>query len=215
MPRKSIYTKEEMIAKGLDYVREFGMENMTARTMGSFLGTTTAPLFVSFENMGDFKEHLLQKANELLTAEIDKGLAEDSPFLGIANHYVAFAAGEPKIYEWLFMSQEQGSETLHRRFLFIGEEMSHSKILPAIEQEFGVDEEDARSMARILMFYAHGLASVYAKKARKYDPEQVRNELGMLCLSVLAGRVDYPGLADGSMKIEDAFRDVAERRENR
>ena len=215
MPRKSIYTKEEMIAKGLDYVREFGMENMTARTMGSFLGTTTAPLFVSFENMGDFKEHLLQKAKGLLTAEMEKGLEEDSPFLGIANHYVAFAAGEPKIYEWLFMSQEQGSETLRQQFLFFGEEMSHSKILPAIEEEFGVGEEDARSMARTLMFYAHGLASVYAKKARKYDSEQVRNELGMLCLSVLARSADYPGLADGSMKIEDAFRDVAARRKTR
>lgn len=65
------------------------------------------------------------------------------------------------------------------------------------------------------MFYAHGLASVYAKKARKYDSEQVKNELAMLCLSVLARSADYPGLADGSMKIEDAFRDVAARRKTR
>ena len=51
MPPKAKFTKEQIISKGLDIVREEGMDNLTARALGNRLGSSACPIFTVFENM--------------------------------------------------------------------------------------------------------------------------------------------------------------------
>ena len=51
MPRKALFTKEEIVEKALDLVRRKGLDALTARELGAALGSSSRPIFTLYNNM--------------------------------------------------------------------------------------------------------------------------------------------------------------------
>ena len=60
MPRKFLFTREEITAAALALVREKGADALTARALGERLGTSAKPVFGLFKNMEDRGEQFKQ-----------------------------------------------------------------------------------------------------------------------------------------------------------
>ena len=56
MPPKAKFTKDDIIQAGLDIVKENGMDALTARALGSKLGSSSRPIFTVFQNMEEVPE---------------------------------------------------------------------------------------------------------------------------------------------------------------
>ena len=61
MPPRAKFTRQEIVDAGMSILREQGISAVTAREIGSRLGSSARPIFTVFENMGE------------VLAEIEKG----------------------------------------------------------------------------------------------------------------------------------------------
>ena len=52
MPRKFLFTKEQIVNAALELIRKKGMDALTARALGEELGSSAKPIFGLFENNG-------------------------------------------------------------------------------------------------------------------------------------------------------------------
>ena len=65
MPPKAKFTKEQIIAAGLDIIRVEGLENLSARAIGKKLGSSACPIFTVFENMDEVQAEVKKAAAAL------------------------------------------------------------------------------------------------------------------------------------------------------
>ena len=68
MPPKPKFTREQIIAVGLDLVRERGLEGLTAREVGARLGASARPIFTVFENMEELTREVCAAAAKRIDA---------------------------------------------------------------------------------------------------------------------------------------------------
>ena len=61
MPRKFMFTREEVLAAALDLVREQGITAVTARGLGEKLGFSSKAIFSLFENMEDVRSAVMEE----------------------------------------------------------------------------------------------------------------------------------------------------------
>lgn len=65
MPRKALFTKEEIVEKALDLVRRKGLDALTARELGTALGCSSRPVFTVFNSMEEVASAVKQAAQQL------------------------------------------------------------------------------------------------------------------------------------------------------
>ena len=58
MPNKEKYNQEYIINKTIEYITQYGLEIMNARSVAKYIGISTQPLFRNFKNMEDLKKHV-------------------------------------------------------------------------------------------------------------------------------------------------------------
>ena len=91
MPPKAKFTKEQIIAAGLDIIRVEGLENLSARAIGKRLGSSACPIFTVFENMDEVQAEVKKAAAALYGEYIKEGLKETPAFKGVGMQYIRFA----------------------------------------------------------------------------------------------------------------------------
>lgn len=72
MPPKAKFTKEEIVEAALNIVREDGISNLTARALGSELGSSARPIFTVFQNMDEVQQAVIDSAKQLYADYIQK-----------------------------------------------------------------------------------------------------------------------------------------------
>ena len=72
MPRKFLFTREEITAAALALVREKGVEALTARALGERLGTSAKPIFGLFKNMEDVRETVIAQTGDLAMSAVKR-----------------------------------------------------------------------------------------------------------------------------------------------
>ena len=70
MPPKPKFTKEEIVDKAFELVREKGFDALTSRELGNRLGSSARPIFTVFKDMNEVKSEVKKKAeDQLMSAE--------------------------------------------------------------------------------------------------------------------------------------------------
>jgi len=102
MVRKSVYTREDVIAAGLAVVEKEGAANLSARRVADELGASTAPVYSNFANMGELTVAVNQAVVDML---LDLTLQKhtDDPFLNMGVGVLEFARRRPRLYSALFL----------------------------------------------------------------------------------------------------------------
>lgn len=62
MPRKFMFTKEEIIASAFEIVREGGFSALTARSLAEKLGCSAKPIFGLFKSMDELSSEVKKMA---------------------------------------------------------------------------------------------------------------------------------------------------------
>lgn len=170
MPPKAKFTKEQIISKAFEIVKEEGLDALTARYLGERLGSSARPIFTVFDSMDEVEEEVIKKAKQLYNEYVNRGLSYDIAFKGVGTEYIKFAVNEPKLFRILFMTGHEG-KGIDVILPIIDD--NYGDILKAITTAYGIDEENALKLYRHLWIYTHGIATLCATNTCDFSAEEI------------------------------------------
>ncbi len=172
MPPKVKFTKEQIVRAALEIVRENGIDALSARTLGRKLGTSSCPIFTAFDNMEALLAAVKQEAMSVYSAYIQVGLQETPAFKGVGRQYISFAVHEPKLFQFLFMSEQPSKPSLEHILPIIDD--NYPLILSSVETSYRVKRTDAEKIYRHLWIYSHGIAVLIATNTCAFTADEIR-----------------------------------------
>lgn len=181
MPPKARFSREEIISMALQITREHGIAAVTARELGARLGSSSRPIFTVFQNMEEVNIEVVKAARALYRQYVEKGLQAKPAFRGVGAAYVQFAIQEPKLFQLLFMNEQDVVSDMEHVLMQIDE--NYEEILKSVEESYQLEEEAARKLYWHLWIYTHGIASLCATKVCRFTGEEIENML----IEVFAG----------------------------
>ncbi len=171
MPRKVLFTKEEIIKTALDLVREKGISGLSARSLGEALGASPQPIFGYFESMSEVCDAVINAAEALhksfLEEEMKKG--KYPPYKASGMAYIRFAKQEKELFKLLFMrDRKQEKVQMHH---------ADSSLLDLICKQVGIDCAKAETFFLEMWVYVHGIATMIATDYLDWDEESTARSL--------------------------------------
>lgn len=194
MPPKAKFTREEIVEAALAIVREQGMEGLTARALGKRLGSSSCPVFTVFQNMEEVQNEAVLAAKALYREYVKRGLSEHPAFKGVGSQYILFAVQEPKLFQLLFMTEQESIPDLAHVLPLIDE--SYGEILLSIIEGYGIRENSAEGLYRHLWIYTHGIAALCATNMCRFTGEEIGRMMTEVFLSLLKSCPDYTGKSE-------------------
>ena len=183
MPPKCKFTREEITKTALDLTREEGISALTARALGTKLGSSPKPIFTVFENMEEVQAEVQKAAKALYAEYIQAGLHQELAFKGVGTQYILFAIKEPKLFQLLFMSEQPQKPSVAGILPIIDE--NYDQILQSVRSGYGLGEKDAENLYRHLWIYTHGIAVLCATNMCSFTPEEISGMMTEVCRSLL------------------------------
>ncbi len=172
MPKSAKFTREEVIAKAMQIIREDGSKGLTARVLGKALGSSACPIFTLFDNMEEVQKEALKGANSLYLRYIEEEAASGKypPYKASGMAYIRFAKEEKELFKLLFMRDRTGESIADGR-----EELR--PLLSLLQSTLGIDEERAYLFHLEMWIYVHGIATMIATGYLDWDMQFVSNAL--------------------------------------
>lgn len=163
MPRKFMFTREEVLAAALNLVREQGIAAVTARGLGEKLGSSSKPIFSLFENMEDVLSAVMEAADKLYQNYLKEDMTSGKypPYKASGMAYIRFAKEEKELFKLLFM-RDRSHENIENK----GE---NKQLLELIQQNLGINEEEAYLFHLEMWIYVHGMATMLATSYLELD----------------------------------------------
>lgn len=205
MPRKPIYSKEEIAEYGLKIVREQGMDSLTAREMAKQLGTTVAPVFVHYPTMEELKQDVRALAQNVYREYIHRGLKAEVPLFGVGMQYIRFAKREPELYRLLFLS-DKVSDVNKSHYAMDELRYTQDLVRESIQRIYHMNLLEADDYFRDLWLVAHGLGTLMVTGGCTYTEEEVGAIFTEISLSICKAYKEIPGLAEGKYDRDAIFR---------
>lgn len=171
MPPKAKFTRDDIVQAALNIVREEGIQALTARALGTKLGSSARPIFTIFQSMEEVQQEVFFAGKELYNRYIKECFEQPSAFMAIGIQYVQFAIREPKLFQLLFMTEKETVPDVASILNFLDDE--YADILFSIKKEFGLDEEQAKRFYQHLWIYTHGIASLCVTKTCTFTEEEL------------------------------------------
>lgn len=207
MPPSVKFTKEEIVNAALQVVREKGTAALTTRQIAAVLGVSTHPIFTYFQNMQQVQEAVRQAAQALYHSYIKKGLEQVHPFIGLGEQYIRFATQEPELYRLLFLPLAPGSENKAMEEM----ERTQNLVLDFLQQIYQLDEAAAKRFFRDVWLVAHSLAALIVTNCCPYSPEEIRQILTSVSLSVCKACKEIPEFVTNHLDKDTLFRSIIEK----
>ena len=207
MPPSVKFTKEEIVNAALQVVREKGAAALTTRQIAAVLGVSTRPIFTYFQNMQQVQEAVRQAAQALYHSYIKKGLEQVHPFIGLGEQYIRFATQEPELYRLLFLPLAPGSENKAMEEM----ERTQNLVLDFLQQIYQLDEAAAKRFFRDVWLVAHSLAALIVTNCCPYAPEEIRQILTSVSLSVCKACKEIPEFVTNHLDKDTLFRSIIEK----
>lgn len=183
MPPKAKFTRDEIIEASLAIVKAEGFKALTARALGAKLGSSARPIFTVFDSMEEVQQAVLDEAKRIYKQYVERGLKETLPFKGVGTQYILFAMEEPKLFQLLFMKEQELVPNLSGVLPLIEE--SYDDILYSIQSSYALDANMSKKLYHHLWIYTHGIASLCATKMCCFSAEEMNTMMTEVFVSLL------------------------------
>lgn len=183
MPPKAKFSRDEIVEAALAIVREAGIQALTARALGERLGSSARPVFTLFQSMDEVQDAVLKAAKALYRGYVERGLTEKPAFKGVGTQYILFAVKEPKLFQLLFMEEQEQVPDLTGVLSLIDE--SYDKILYSIEEEYGLTGAPAERLYRHMWIYTHGIATLCATRMCRFTGQEISGMMTDIFIGLL------------------------------
>ena len=208
MAPKNKFTKEEMTEAALRVVRSRGTDGLTAKTLADELGTSTQPVFTAFGSMEGVRTAVCAAAIGIYDRYTAMGLQEHIPFLGVGKQYIRFAREEPELYRLLFLTQEQGQESL------AVSSMRHLQglVRPSLMGIYHITAEEADVYFRDMWLAAHSISTLIVTGGCPYSDLNIGQILTGFSVGICKAIKEIPGFASGSYDRDAVFHALVDRK---
>lgn len=157
MGKKEKYTKDELVGKAVEMVREKGFDNLGIRSLADYAGVSTQPICRHFGNIKELNACVLSAINDLyedfLKKEVQSG--QYPPYKASGIGYVNFARKEPELFKALFMRSRKNEDGKK-------EDAAFDAISRKVAERYKIDYADARKFHLMMWLVVHGIASQIA-----------------------------------------------------
>ena len=158
MAPKFKFTKEEVLTVTIDFIRENGIEALTARELAKKLDSSTKVIFSLFSNMKNLEDEAKFAAENIFSEKVNLALKDDSPFKRLGVEYILFSKNEPKLFQWLFM--KKGIEVGSFKDFLPMRDYEYRSVIESIDEEYKISIENAKKLYEHLFIYSHGIATL-------------------------------------------------------
>ena len=169
MPPKVKITKEDIIEKTVELIRESGENAINTRSIAAALNCSTQPIFSNFASMEELYEAVIHRAYgqylSFLHKEAESGKYPKYKAFGMA--YIRFAKEERELFKLLFMRDRKGEG------LTPTPDMQESAGL--IIDSIGISEQEAELLHFEMWTCVHGIATMIATSFLDFEWEQISN----------------------------------------
>ena len=172
MANKERYTKEYILDRGLNFVEEYGIENLNARSFAKYMNVSTQPIFRNYSNMNDLKEEIFLKAKKDYISNIIENIDENDYLLSMLYLIIKFAKNHVNTYNTIFYSEFSASRSIDE----IISSKWNEKIVKRIMEDYNLSIEESQNLYRDIRFYTHGIAMQVASDKVKISDREI-NEL--------------------------------------
>lgn len=170
MPPK-IKTSKQQIADGaFELVQSRGLAALSAKNLAKKLGCSTQPLFWWYENMEEIRDIVLDKAYKVFESYLSRGMDNVNAYKAIGINYINFAAEEKQLFKALFMSENNGNDTMK---VIDG----YDFVRQALKEQIDLSEENSKKVLREMWLFAHGIATMIATDTAKFDKDDIYSML--------------------------------------
>lgn len=183
MPPKAKFTRDEIIEASLAIVKAEGFKALTARALGAKLGSSARPIFTVFDSMEEVQQAVLDESKRIYKQYVERGLKETLPFKGVGAQYILFAMEEPKLFQLLFMKEQELVPNLSGVLPLIEE--SYDDILYSIQSSYALDANMSKKLYHHLWIYTHGIASLCTTKMCCFTAEEINTMMTEVFVSLL------------------------------
>lgn len=157
MGKKEKYTKEELVGKAVEMVREKGFDNLGIRSLADYAGVSTQPICRHFGSIKELNACVLSAINDLyedfLKKEVQSG--QYPPYKASGIGYVNFARKEPELFKALFMRSRKNEDGKK-------EDAAFDAISRKVAERYKIDYADARKFHLMMWLVVHGIATQIA-----------------------------------------------------
>ena len=175
MPPKPKFTRDEIVAAALDMVSERGMEALTARDLGQRLGSSARPIFTAFENMEAVQTEVRKAAMQRFNDYTNTGVHYTPAFKQFGMQMILFAKEEPKLFQLLFMTENEKARSFEDIFEELGD---MSKLcINVIMKDYQLSEQDAMQLFKHVWIHTFGIGALCAAKVCDFDEKEVSEML--------------------------------------
>ena len=171
MAPKFKFTKEEVLAVTIDFIRENGIEALTARELAKKLESSTKVIFSLFSNMKNLEDEAKFAAENIFSEKVNLALKDDSPFKRLGVEYILFSKNEPKLFQWLFM--KKGIEVESFKDFLPMRDYEYKSVIESIDEEYKISIENAKKFYEHLFIYSHGIATLTVTGIYNFTPSEI------------------------------------------
>ena len=171
MAPKFKFTKEEVLSVTIDFIRENGIEALTARELAKKLDSSTKVIFSLFSNMKNLEDEAKFAAENIFSEKVNLALKDDSPFKRLGVEYILFSKNEPKLFQWLFM--KKGIEVESFKDFLPMRDYEYKSVIESIDEEYKISIENAKKFYEHLFIYSHGIATLTVTGIYNFTPSEI------------------------------------------
>ncbi len=171
MARKIKYSKEDILKKSVDFIKENGYSKLTARELAKYIGCSTQPIFKNYNNFELYKLDLKKELVKDYTSFILKYIDKNDYLYTISYAYALYAKNEPNIFFSLFMADLAGSRTVRE----VLDTERNKETINAMITQYNISLEDAEKVYRDVRFYTHGMATQLCVKSIKLSEDEIKD----------------------------------------
>lgn len=171
MPPKPKFTKDEVIEAALTIVSQKGIESLTAQELRTALQCSASPIFTLFRSMKEIEEGVRNAAMKRFESYADLTASDMPDFKKVGMKMVLFGIGEPKLYQLLFMQENQNAETFDDMFGELG--VTANQCIATIEKDYGLSPEDAKFLFENVWIYTFGVGALCATRMCHFSKKEL------------------------------------------
>ena len=182
MPPKPKFTREEIVNGALELVSEKGIEYLTTRNLGEWLGSSARPIFTVFKSMDEVVALVHEAAMERFNSYIREIVEFTPAFKEAGIRMVRFAIRDPKLFQLIFMTETKESVNPGSFFGSLGE--YEELCTTVIMRDYGLNAEEAKVLFQHMWTYTYGISALCATKMCMFPEKDIANRIGTEFLAI-------------------------------
>ena len=186
MPPKPKFTKEEIVEAALTLVSANGIEALTARELSAYLGSSARPIFTVFKSMEEVAQAVREAAMKRYEEFVERALDYTPAFKKYGLQMVLFSKQEPKLFQLLFMTENDFAHSFVDVFSNLGR--TAKSCIEIIEHDYHLEPDMAMLLFEHAWIHTFGICVMCATGTCLFTDDEISEMLsdnfkGMMMLA--------------------------------